>query len=142
VEATAPRAANAATVGAEFTPRQESLAMPVHVRDSVFVDSVPIPRPSSATIARLRRLLEQQHRDRRLQLYALDDGPAPTDPVLAAHRDAVATILTHIEAALARMDAGDYGTCVHCRAPIPVERLELAPHTPGCLTCVAHLARR
>ena len=32
-----------------------------------------------------------------------------------------------IDAALARMDAGKYGICIHSGEPIPVERLEAIP---------------
>jgi RNA polymerase-binding transcription factor DksA len=37
-----------------------------------------------------------------------------------------------IEAALARMDDGEYGFCVTCGVPIAQERLDLLPATPFC----------
>jgi RNA polymerase-binding transcription factor DksA len=40
-----------------------------------------------------------------------------------------------IESALARMDAGTYGDCERCAAPIPLERLEAIPHARFCVTC-------
>lgn len=40
-----------------------------------------------------------------------------------------------IEAALARIEAGDYGTCVTCGAAISQERLDLVPATPFCRDC-------
>jgi RNA polymerase-binding transcription factor DksA len=42
-----------------------------------------------------------------------------------------------IEAALARMDAGEYGVCVSCGEDISPERLDVVPHTPFCRTCAA-----
>ena len=40
-----------------------------------------------------------------------------------------------IEAALARIDAGDYGYCAKCGAEIGDERLNVLPYTPFCRTC-------
>lgn len=38
-------------------------------------------------------------------------------------------------AALARLDAGDYGTCVDCGEPIPERRLLAQPFAVRCLAC-------
>lgn len=40
-----------------------------------------------------------------------------------------------IKAALARVDAGEYGFCVTCGGEISQERLDLIPHTPFCKRC-------
>jgi RNA polymerase-binding transcription factor DksA len=45
-----------------------------------------------------------------------------------------------IEAALARMSAGDYGICVKCGADIAEERLDVVPFTPFCSACAAEVA--
>src|SRR5919202_635533 len=37
-------------------------------------------------------------------------------------------LLSEIDDALARIDAGTYGTCVNCGKPIAPERLEAIPH--------------
>jgi RNA polymerase-binding transcription factor DksA len=42
-----------------------------------------------------------------------------------------------IEAALARIDAGEYGLCVKCGAEIGEARLNVLPYTPFCRTCAA-----
>jgi RNA polymerase-binding transcription factor DksA len=42
-----------------------------------------------------------------------------------------------IEAALHRIEAGEYGECVSCGAEIDPERLDLVPATPFCATCAA-----
>jgi RNA polymerase-binding transcription factor DksA len=42
-----------------------------------------------------------------------------------------------IEAALQRMDKGEYGICVACGDPISEERLDVLPHTPKCRNCAA-----
>jgi len=40
-----------------------------------------------------------------------------------------------IQAALKRMDAGEYGYCVTCGDAISEERLEVLPYTPFCRKC-------
>jgi len=40
-----------------------------------------------------------------------------------------------IEAALVRIEAGEYGICVTCGAEISAERLQLLPATPFCCDC-------
>ncbi|MHB1341108.1 MAG: TraR/DksA family transcriptional regulator [Coriobacteriia bacterium] len=44
-------------------------------------------------------------------------------------------ILSQIDAALERMEAGTYGMCKRCGAEIPVERLEAVPAAELCITC-------
>jgi RNA polymerase-binding transcription factor DksA len=43
--------------------------------------------------------------------------------------------IVRIRAALARMEAGDYGVCVTCGEDISEERLDLLPATPFCRRC-------
>lgn len=43
--------------------------------------------------------------------------------------------LRRIEAALTRMEEGDYGFCLKCGTPISEERLDLLPETPLCRDC-------
>lgn len=43
--------------------------------------------------------------------------------------------MARIRAALARMDAGEYGFCVTCGAEISSKRLDLLPYTPFCRSC-------
>ena len=40
-----------------------------------------------------------------------------------------------IEAALSRIEAGEYGFCAKCGAEISAERLDVLPHTPFCRHC-------
>jgi RNA polymerase-binding transcription factor DksA len=37
-----------------------------------------------------------------------------------------------LEAALRRLEAGEYGYCVHCGEPVSEPRLDLLPGTPFC----------
>jgi DnaK suppressor protein len=41
-----------------------------------------------------------------------------------------------IQAALARIDSGDYGYCAVCDEPIAEKRLRLDPATPVCVDCL------
>jgi RNA polymerase-binding protein DksA len=43
--------------------------------------------------------------------------------------------LEAVEAALARLDAGTFGTCVRCGRPIAPERLEALPWAAHCIDC-------
>ena len=44
--------------------------------------------------------------------------------------------LARIEAALKRIEAGDYGYCLTCGDPIPTKRLDLDPSVATCVDCV------
>jgi DnaK suppressor protein len=43
--------------------------------------------------------------------------------------------LVLIDEALSRLDAGTYGTCVHCAQPVQEKRLEAVPWARHCLDC-------
>lgn len=43
--------------------------------------------------------------------------------------------LASIARALARIDAGDYGTCIDCGQPIAKERLVARPESTHCVRC-------
>jgi DnaK suppressor protein len=45
------------------------------------------------------------------------------------------TEVRKIDAALARLDSGDYGWCVSCGEEIAAERLRLDPAVPVCIDC-------
>jgi len=44
-------------------------------------------------------------------------------------------VLAEIDEALARIDAGTYGTCVTCGKEISAERLEAIPYATQCIDC-------
>ena len=43
--------------------------------------------------------------------------------------------LDEVEAALARLETGSFGTCKDCGGPIPLARLQAVPWARYCLTC-------
>ncbi len=42
-----------------------------------------------------------------------------------------------IDAALARLEKGEFGYCVNCGEEIPQKRLAFDPAVPNCVTCAA-----
>jgi RNA polymerase-binding transcription factor DksA len=71
-----------------------------------------------------------------------DDEHDPEGATIAFEREQVGSLvrrteqqLADIDAALERLDAGEYGVCVACRRPIPAERLEVRPAAATCVAC-------
>ncbi|MDX2220749.1 MAG: TraR/DksA family transcriptional regulator [Burkholderiales bacterium] len=71
---------------------------------------------------------------------AFDDGR--DEPATDVLRDVAVSELARrareldsVEAALARIDEGVYGTCVECGNGIAIERLRASPHSTTCLAC-------
>ncbi|WP_372620064.1 TraR/DksA family transcriptional regulator [Falsiroseomonas sp.] len=52
-----------------------------------------------------------------------------------------AAALQRIEAALARVEAGEYGWCTQCGEPIAPARLALDPAVPTCIACAGQSKR-
>jgi RNA polymerase-binding protein DksA len=52
-----------------------------------------------------------------------------------ALRDRAEQQLALVDAALARLEAGTFGTCTRCGNPIPPGRLEALPWAPRCIDC-------
>jgi DnaK suppressor protein len=97
----------------------------------------------------LRAMLEQQrsfrtdqlaelHAERAARLREVTSGMHPravdleiNDSLAAGARAALHDVLD----ALRRMEAGCYGTCAECLAPIELERLEILPQVALCMRC-------
>ena len=45
--------------------------------------------------------------------------------------------ISRIDAALRRIESGDYGYCVKCNEPISAKRLDLDPATAVCIDCAS-----
>lgn len=60
---------------------------------------------------------------------------AENDEVLEGLGESGLKELEDIRAALARLDAGSYGTCSSCDAKIAPRRLEVLPYTTLCIDC-------
>ena len=59
-----------------------------------------------------------------------------------ALREHTRTAVAAVEAALARLDAGTYGTCTACGRAITTERLEALPAAALCIDCQRTRGRR
>ena len=52
-----------------------------------------------------------------------------------ANREAARARVQRVEAALRRVDTGEYGECLACEEPIGFGRLKAQPETPLCIGC-------
>jgi DnaK suppressor protein len=87
---------------------------------------------------------ELRHRLTKIQSN-LRSTPAPdsqeqasereNDEVLEHLDDSSRAEMEMIEAALARITAGTYGTCGQCGGSIPQQRLAALPYTTSCIAC-------
>lgn len=107
--------------------------------DAARADLEQAVRESEAAIAALEAELAAEEEDG--ELTEVDQHPADTASELSeAERDealidAARVRLAEASAALARLDAGTYGTCVDCGEQIVAARLEFRPEAARCLAC-------
>lgn len=73
-----------------------------------------------------------------------DDEHDPDGATIAFERAQVDALsrgalarLAEIDAAIARLDAGTYGTCEECGQPIDAARLDARPTASRCVACAA-----
>jgi RNA polymerase-binding transcription factor DksA len=71
-----------------------------------------------------------------------DDEHDPEGATIAFERQQVAALLASarrrladVDDALARIEAGEYGTCASCGRPIAPERLAARPSARTCIAC-------
>ena len=108
-----------------------------------------------ATIDAFRRRLDDERKDLMSQLVDMGVDPATGAPDgenfqqgfadsgqataekarVLGFTEGVLETLREVDAAIARMDAGTYGTCESCGATIDVERLDARPVARLCLPC-------
>ena len=77
-------------------------------------------------------------------LVNTDDEHDPEGATIAFERAQVIALrddadrrIALIDDALARLDAGTYGRCIGCGAPIPAARLAAVPGVEACVSCAA-----
>lgn len=103
--------------------------------DTVRSELEQVVREAEASVA----ALEAEGSGESSELSSYDQHPADTateisdDDREVALIDAAQVRRTEAEAALARLDAGTYGTCIDCGKPIEPARLEFRPEAARCL---------
>jgi RNA polymerase-binding transcription factor len=77
-----------------------------------------------------------------------DDEHDPEGATIAFEREHVASLLDQtrehlgqVDAALRRLDEGDYGRCERCGEPIGAGRLEARPTATTCIKCASVATR-
>jgi RNA polymerase-binding transcription factor len=96
----------------------------------------PAPGWKSLGIHEARQRLQHERNSRLAQLTAIEaDQPQANEELIAAQTTAIRRVLTEIDAAEARLDAGTYGRCALCKSSIPIERLEILPYVAHCVSC-------
>jgi DnaK suppressor protein len=77
-----------------------------------------------------------------------DDEHDPEGATIAFEREHVAALLdqtrehlTQVDAALSRLEEGQYGLCERCGRPIAAGRLEARPTATTCIDCASHAPR-
>lgn len=117
-------AATLARLRAQLAVRREELAARVardHAAErSTDTNELPDPLEQSAD-----RVLAAEFRDLAGSVEAMHDGE-----------------LARIDAALERIEAGSYGECESCGAPIGTARLEAYPTAVRCVKCQAQSEAR
>lgn len=101
-------------------------------------ETAPFP---ATTLRRLRRTLLQERRaqlERAASLVDHDEADVALTvewelaPVLVAQ---ARHTIDEIDEAVARMDAGTYGSCETCGEHLPITRLVAIPHARSCVAC-------
>ncbi len=110
------------------------------------------PEALRSELQRRRRVILETTRRAHAELDALraaERDPEFEEGAQSEHEQFTLTRLTetqrreiaHIDAALARVDAGEYGVCRDCGQEIDPRRLEALPYALLCTECAAHEER-
>ena len=110
---------------------------------------------TKAEVKKYKDILEAKRRElegnvRNREGIAIEKTPDALDEVQhAAERelairnlDRESNLLRNVRGALARIDEGTYGVCLHCEEDINPKRLNAVPWAPYCITCQEMADRR
>lgn len=80
--------------------------------------------------------VQARHKKPGLGNHMADDATEVFDQAasLALHRNDQ-SLLAQVDAALSRMDRGEYGVCTRCGNEIDFDRLQAIPHAELCISC-------
>jgi RNA polymerase-binding transcription factor DksA len=84
-----------------------------------------------------RVALERQRGEcvRQRELALAESTTSVPDAVAVSRAASLGRTIGDIDAALTRIAAGSYGTCLSCGAAIPLPRLEVRPFASACVPC-------
>jgi RNA polymerase-binding transcription factor DksA len=84
-----------------------------------------------------RLVLETQRAEcvRQRELALAESTTSIPDAVAVSRAASLGRTIEEIDAALARIAAGRFGTCTRCAEAIPVARLEVRPFAATCVAC-------
>ncbi|WP_435258620.1 TraR/DksA family transcriptional regulator [Thioclava sp. FR2] len=85
----------------------------------------------NARLAKIENELDSHHNPDWEELAVEREG----DEVLESMGVSGQQEIRMIEAAMQRIETGEYGFCMKCGAKISEERLDVVPFTPFCKTC-------
>ncbi|MDA5094207.1 TraR/DksA C4-type zinc finger protein [Aliiroseovarius sp. KMU-50] len=99
--------------------------------------------------AKFRKILEDRLKELDVRLHEIEDEldshqskdweelavEREEDEVLEGLGTSGKVEISKIQAALKRMEDGEFGFCVKCGSEISEERLDVVPHTPFCRKC-------
>jgi DnaK suppressor protein len=86
--------------------------------------------------------VEQGDESGSLGNHIAEDGSSMTEAErLSAISEDMRALMNQIDAALVRMDNGDFGICERCGKPIGAERLEAFPYVANCIECQSAIER-
>lgn len=94
-------------------------------------------------LAELQELGADPYSEKVSRIPGIDDNFADSAAATAERSEQLAFIesarerLGEADAALARMDSGEYGVCADCGREIPTARLEARPLSILCVDCAA-----
>jgi RNA polymerase-binding transcription factor DksA len=94
-------------------------------------------RAVAADLELFRGVLERQRAEclRQRELALAESTTSVPDAVAVSRAASLGRTLEEIEAALARIAAGSYGTCTRCGEGVPLPRLEARPFASSCVAC-------
>ena len=104
--------------------------------DNITAAQLEVLRANLTAELEAQRVHAEEHRTVAEQLTGATEGDLVLERELAERALARSTeTIAAVEDALARIEAGAYGTCERCGGNIALARLEAIPHTRRCVTC-------
>ena len=125
-------------------PVEKSIDKPVEKPVDRKAKKAPLDKYRDRLLAKREELLHDLQKNREVTDESVEDTAQDmVDRATSAYTREFAFSLSEtdrkalllIDQALIRIEAGTYGTCVHCSSPVQDKRLEAVPWARHCLEC-------